>query len=69
LAWKQGVLGAINVATAILAVRLILLLAVAGAVFLALEALATAEPLRLAALGVYTLSVVLPLVWLAARHH
>jgi hypothetical protein len=69
LAWKQGVLGALNLATAILAIRLILLLAVCGAVALAWVALASADPMRLAALGVYTLSVVGPLVWLAARHH
>ena len=66
-AWKQGVIGTLNLATAILAIRLILLLAVLGAIGLTWLALAQPEPLRLGAVGLYSASVVLPLVWLAGR--
>jgi hypothetical protein len=61
-------IASINLATAVLAVRLILLLAVCGGIFLAWMALADAVPLKLGALGLYTLTVLLPLVWLSARH-
>jgi hypothetical protein len=66
-AWRQGVIGALNVLTAILAVRLILLVSVGGATFLAWEALREPDPYRLAVLGVYVALAVMPLVWLAAR--
>ena len=61
-------MGGLNVAVAILAVRLILLIAIGGAIILAIMALQAAEPLRLAAVAIYTATVVLPLVWLAGRH-
>ena len=60
-------LGAINALTAILAVRLTLLVAVSGAVWLAYLTLQQPDPYRLGALGVYAAAVVLPLVLLAAR--
>lgn len=60
-------LGALNLATAILAVRLILLVSVCGANVLTYLALRDPDPYRLAALGVYSLVVVVPLIWLAAR--
>lgn len=66
-AWRQGVIGALNVLTAILAVRLTLLVAVSGAVWLTWLALQTPDPYRLGALGVYSAVVVVPLIWLAAR--
>jgi hypothetical protein len=66
-AWKASVLGALNFVTAILAVRLILLVSVAGATALTWLALQQPDPYRLAALGVYAAVVVVPLVWLAAR--
>jgi hypothetical protein len=69
-AWKAGVLGALNVATVILAVRLTLLVSVGGAIWLTWLVCGGAgapDPLRLAALGVYAAAVVVPLVWLAAR--
>jgi hypothetical protein len=66
-AWRRGVLGALNVATAILAVRLILLLGVVGAVVLTVLALPAAQPMHLAALAIYVLGVVVPLVWLAGK--
>lgn len=66
-AWKAGVLGTLNVISAVLAVRLILLVSVSGAVALAYLALHEPDPYRLGALAVYGVLVVLPLVWLAAR--
>jgi hypothetical protein len=68
VAWKAGVLGALNLATAVLAVRVILLLAVVGAAVLAVLTLRTGQPAALAVLGIYTVSVVCPLVWLSSRH-
>lgn len=66
-AWKAGVMGALNVVIALIAVRLILLVAVCGAISLAYLALASTDPYKLGTLAVYTLVVVVPLVWLAAR--
>jgi hypothetical protein len=66
-AWKAGVMGALNVATAILAVRLTLLVSVGGAIGVAFLVLRNPDPYRLAALGVYAAAVVVPLIWLAAR--
>ena len=60
-------LGALNLATAILAVRLILLVAVCGAIAVAYLVLKEPDPYRLGALGVYAAVVVVPLIWLAAR--
>jgi hypothetical protein len=66
-AWKQGLIGALNALSVILAVRLTLLVAVCGAIALAYLALQQADPYRLAALGIYAAVVCVPLVWLAAR--
>ena len=60
-------MGALNVVTAVLAVRLILLVAVSGAVWLTWLALQQPDPYRLGALGVYAAVIVVPMVWLAAR--
>ena len=63
-------MGALNVITAVLAVRLTLLVSVGGAVWLSwlvLGGTGAPEPLRLAALAVYCAVVVVPLVWLASR--
>jgi hypothetical protein len=65
--WKAGMLGALNVAVAILAVRLILLVGVIGAIGVAYLVLREPDPYRLAALGVYAGVVVVPLIWLTAR--
>jgi hypothetical protein len=65
--WKAGMMGALNVATAILAVRLILLASVLGAIGLTYLVLREPDPYRLAALGVYAGVVVVPLIWLTAR--
>ena len=67
MAWKAGVLGALNLAARVLAVRLILLLATIGAAGLTWMALAEHDPLRLIAVGIYTLTVVVPLIWLSSR--
>jgi hypothetical protein len=69
-AWKAGVLGAINVLVAVVAVRFVLLLAVVGAFVLAKLSLDVAEPVKTPALimlGVYCATVVLPMVWLSSR--
>lgn len=66
-AWKAGVMGALNVVIAALAVRLILLCGVLGANALTFLALREPDPYRLAAVGVYSVVVVVPLIWLAAR--
>jgi hypothetical protein len=60
-------MGALNVLSVILAVRLTLLVAVSGAVWLTWLALQQPDPYRLGALGVYAAVVVVPLVVLAGR--
>lgn len=60
-------LGAMNLATAILAARLIVLIAVVGAIVLTWAALGDPNPWRLALVGAYGLLVVAPCVWLAGR--
>jgi hypothetical protein len=57
----------LNVAAAILAARMILLLAVLGAIALAWMALQAHDLLRLAVLAVYTVTCVGPLIWLSSR--
>jgi len=66
-AMLSGAIGALNVLSAVLAVRAILLLAVAGAVGLTLYALEIPDPMRLVALGVYNTTVVIPVVLLSFR--
>ena len=66
-AWKAGVMGALNALFVILAVRAILLVAVVGAIYLAIIVVAAPDPWRLGALAVYAIAVVLPTVWLTAR--
>lgn len=60
-------MGALNVVIAVLAVRLILLVCVCGAIALAYLALMQPDPYRLGALAIYAIAVVLPLVWLSSR--
>lgn len=66
-AWRSSVIGSLNVAATILAVRLILLLATLGAFALAYLAIQTAQPLQLGAVALYLAGVILPLVWLSGR--
>jgi hypothetical protein len=68
--WKAGVMGALNLLAVVLAVRLVLLVAVIGALWLAKLALDVPAPLQIPALvmlGVYCLTTVIPLVWLSSR--
>jgi hypothetical protein len=60
-------MGALNVISVVLAVRLTLLISVSGAIALAYLALGEPDPLRLGALGIYAGVVVVPLIWLASR--
>jgi len=69
-AWKAGVMGALNLLAIVLAVRLVLLVAVIGALWLAKLALdvpATLQIPALVMLGVYCATVVIPMVWLSSR--
>src|SRR5580698_2284341 len=69
-AWKAGVLGSLNLLAIVLAVRLVLLVAVIGALWLAKLALDVPQPVQQAALimlAVYCVTVVLPMVWLSSR--
>jgi hypothetical protein len=69
-AWRNGVMGALNLLAIVLAVRLVLLVAVLGALWLAKLALDVPAPVQQAALvmlGVYCVTVVLPMVWLSSR--
>jgi hypothetical protein len=66
-AWKAGVIGSLNLITAILAARLTLLVSVVGAIALAYLSLERSDPYRLGTLIAYALIVVVPLVWLTSR--
>jgi hypothetical protein len=69
-AWKAGVLGAVNLLAVVLAVRLVLLVAVIGALWLAKLALDVPVAMQMPALvmlGVYCATVVIPMVWLSSR--
>jgi hypothetical protein len=61
------VLGALQVAVRILSARAILLMAMLGAIGLAIMALTEGDYLRLAVLGTYLVGCLLPLVWLSSR--
>jgi hypothetical protein len=65
--WRQGIIASLNVAALVLSARLILMIAVFGAIGLTWLALQTESPTRLAAVGLYTVTVILPLVWLSGR--
>jgi hypothetical protein len=69
-AWKAGVMGALNLLAVVLAVRLVLLVAVIGALWLAKLALDVPVAMQMPALvmlGVYCATVVIPMVWLSSR--
>jgi hypothetical protein len=66
-AWKQAVMGTLNVLTIVLACRLILLVSVCGASVLAWLALQQPDPYRVGVLGVYGVLVVLPMTYLVSR--
>ena len=67
-AWKAGVLGTINVLIRVVSARAIVLVAVGGDIVLTSTALVSPDPWRLGALAIYSLAVVVPVVWLASRH-
>jgi hypothetical protein len=67
-AWKAGVLGALNVLIMVTAVRIIALVAVSGGIVLTSIALAGPDPWRLVALAIYSVCVVIPVIWLTSRH-
>ena len=70
VAWQRGVMGALNLLAVVLAIRLVLLVAVIGALWLAKLALDVPAPLQIPALvmlGVYCATVVIPMVWLSSR--
>jgi len=60
-------MGAVNVLAQVLAVRLTLLVGVAGAIFLTSYVLGTKDMYQYLPVAVYCGAVVIPLVWLAAR--
>src|SRR5262245_34253107 len=64
-AWRAGVLGAIDVLALVRSGRLLVLVAIAGAIFLTFMSIGNPDPYRLAALGIYCLLAVVPCVWLA----
>lgn len=66
-AWRQSMLASLNVISLILAVRMILLVSVVGAVFLTYLALLEHDVLRLGALAIYCAVVVAPIVLLSYR--
>ena len=66
-AWRAGVIGALTIATRILAARAILMLAMIGAIGLAVMALIEGDYLRLAVLATYLIGCLAPLVWLSSR--
>ena len=66
-AWKAGVLGAFNAMALVLAARIAVLVAIGGGIALTWLALSNPDPYRLGALAIYSLSVVVPTIWLAGR--
>jgi hypothetical protein len=61
-------MGAVNVLIAVVAVRIILLVAVLGAIALTYLALQQSDLLRLVALAIYCAAVVVPITALAYGH-
>jgi hypothetical protein len=57
----------INTVAIVLAVRFIVLVAVIGGVALTYMALGNPDPYRLGALAIYSMAIVGPTIWLAAR--
>ena len=60
-------MGALNLLAVVLAIRLILLVAIVGAIALSVIAINAPDPYRLAALGIYCAVIVVPMVWLSSR--
>jgi hypothetical protein len=64
--WRAGMLGAVNVLTALLAARLLVLVSIVGAIGLTWLVMQNPDPYRLIALGGYCLLTVVPCVVLAS---
>jgi hypothetical protein len=62
-------MGALNILIAVVAMRLVVLVAVTGGIALTWLALQNPDPYRLGALGIYCAAVVLPSIWAAAHGH
>jgi hypothetical protein len=60
-------MASLNVLFVILAIRAILLVAVIGAIWLAVLVEAAPDPWRLGALAIYAAVVVVPTIWLTSR--
>jgi hypothetical protein len=60
-------MGALNVIIAVVAVRLIILVAVSGGIALTYLALGNPDPYRLGTLAIYGVLIVIPVVALAMR--
>lgn len=60
-------MGTLNVLFVILSIRLTIIIAVIGAIWLASVVIASPDPYRLGALAIYAILVALPLIGLAAR--
>lgn len=65
--WKQGLLGALNAMTAVLAQRLIVLVSVSGGIWLTFLALHEPDIFKLGALLIYAIGIVGSSIWLAGR--
>lgn len=66
-AFRSAVIGTVNVLLIVLAIRLILLVAVGGAVALTFLAMQTPDLWRVVAAAVYAITIVCPLIWLSGR--
>ena len=67
LYWKAGFIVALNLASQILAARLILLVAVLGAIALAWISLPTLDWAKVVLLAIYCCGVLGPLVWFSSK--
>jgi hypothetical protein len=67
LAYRAAVIGAINVLLRVLAVRVILLVTLAGSIALTALCLRDPDLLRLAALAIYCCSAVVPMIVMSLR--
>ena len=66
-AYMAGLLGTVNALSLVLAARMIVLVAITGAIVLTWVALQNPDPYRLIAIGIYCVAAVIPCVVLAAR--
>ena len=60
-------MGAMEVLWTVIALRTVLLVAVSGGIFLTWLALQQPDPYRLGALAIYSISTIMPCVWMATK--